>query len=193
VEAFNAFLQSIRGGTTANADVASLHRSSVLLELAVRTSIGDRAQAITKALTGIPRAHKLPVPKFGSGFLWKFTTTQWNHMNKQLLLRRVLDCQGRLRFYIDMDVEAIRGQALAWCRKGDWDVLLDQNTHDLHVVSKILQEREGERQGEKEYLVKWEPYDMEDSWETEEIVRECEAFSNYRWGVVPRTSKRGRR
>jgi hypothetical protein len=47
----------------------------------------------------------------------------------------------------------------------------------MHVVSEILGDRPGSV--EKEFLVRWERYDMANSWEAASTVRGVDAFTKY--------------
>ena len=160
-------------------------RSTLLLKWYVQSKIAERAALLSDELPRILSELGLPVPPMGGGFLWKFTDDQLAQMGDYPGLRRRLDYQGRLRLYMDWDVDSVRIQAQAWAA----DTSNDNRGHadERCVVSKVVNHREREDGGGTEFLVKWQQYDMEASWEREAVVSQCEAYTVYK------TSQRGLR
>jgi adenosylmethionine-8-amino-7-oxononanoate aminotransferase len=99
-EGFETWCKSVRDGRTVIADSSALLRSAILMEWCVQHAISERAQATTEALPRILKELQLPLPAWGSGFLWKFKPEQIEAMPGWMVA--VLDCRCRLRLYLDM-------------------------------------------------------------------------------------------
>jgi hypothetical protein len=186
---FTKFLHQIRGARTVVAEGSALLRSTLLLEWYVQNNIAERAVLLSNEFPQILAAAGLPIPPMGGGFLWKFTEGQLAQMSDTSGLRRRLDYQGRLRLYLDWDLNSVREQAQAWAE--DIAISNHEQTEEC-VVTEIVSDRPVNGGG-TEFLVTWQRYDMMPSWHPETVVAGCAAYDVYQASKRARVPRRSTR